>query len=275
MTLMRHLSALPLILVLSPTAVSYAFVEARGVAATSPPGGPMAAWFGPGFAAGAYSTVMPHRAPAVRAGAITAEQDPAVVEASLGLDRPTRRLIQQGLRNDGFDPGVPDGLFGPRTRVAIRRWQEARGEPGSGYLNGAEAQLLRAAGSPAAVAQTAGPTEASEVSVPSLAPEPAARVLSATAEPVPASAPAQADFDCGEWNTQEFFETATAEAVRTCLAGGADVAALDDEGVSPLQWAAWSSGAPDRCSPRVRRGHQRSMKVSVTRFCRVSRQKNR
>ena len=60
------------ILVLSPTAVSYAFVEARGVAATSPPGGPMAAWSGPGFAAGAYSTVMSHRAPAVRAGAIRA-----------------------------------------------------------------------------------------------------------------------------------------------------------------------------------------------------------
>ena len=29
------------------------------------------------------------------------------------LDRSTRRLIQQGLRNEGFDPGTPDGLFGP------------------------------------------------------------------------------------------------------------------------------------------------------------------
>ena len=38
---------------------------------------------------------------------------------ALGLDRPTRRLIQQELRNEGFNPGAPDGLFGPRTRAAF------------------------------------------------------------------------------------------------------------------------------------------------------------
>ena len=64
--------------------------------------------------------------------ALIAAQDPAAVEESLDLDRPARRLIQQGLRNEGFDPGTPDGLFGPRTRAAIRRWHEARAAPSSG-----------------------------------------------------------------------------------------------------------------------------------------------
>ena len=57
---------------------------------------------------------------------------PAGVEASLGLDRPARRLIQQGLRNEGFGPKVADGRFGPRTRAAIRGWQEAPTTPVGG-----------------------------------------------------------------------------------------------------------------------------------------------
>ena len=90
--------------------------------------------------------VMPMHAattPAPRAAA--AAQDPAVVEASLDLDRATLRLIQQQLRKEGFDPGTPDGLFGPRTRGAIRDWQRARGAASTGYLNRAEAELLRTA----------------------------------------------------------------------------------------------------------------------------------
>ena len=75
-------------------------------------------------------------------------QSPSTVEATLGLDRPTRRLIQQGLRNEGFDPGEPDGLFGPRTRAAIRRWQEARRLRPTGYLDATGAELLRSVASP-------------------------------------------------------------------------------------------------------------------------------
>ena len=71
----------------------------------------------------------------------------------MALDRPTRQLIQQGLRNEGFNPGVPDGLFGPRTREAIRRWQEARGALATGYLSAAEAEFLSAAGAAAVGAE--------------------------------------------------------------------------------------------------------------------------
>ena len=81
--------------------------------------------------------------------AAAAPQDPSDVEASLALGRSTRRLIQQGLRNEGFHPGTPDGLFGPRTRAAIRDWQQSRRESPTGYLNAAQAELLRAAARPA------------------------------------------------------------------------------------------------------------------------------
>ena len=71
-----------------------------------------------------------------------------VVEEGLGLDRSARRDVQQGLQASGFDPGVADGLFGPRTRAAIRNWQTSQGARATGYLDGASAVALR----PSAVA---------------------------------------------------------------------------------------------------------------------------
>ncbi len=40
-------------------------------------------------------------------------------EKKLALDRGARRKFQSCLRTLGFDPGEPDGLFGPRTRGAV------------------------------------------------------------------------------------------------------------------------------------------------------------
>ena len=74
-----------------------------------------------------------------------------VVEEGLGLDRATRREIQQGLEAAGFDLGGADGLFGPRTRSAIRRWQSSRGGRATGYLDDASAAALRPGGVPVPV----------------------------------------------------------------------------------------------------------------------------
>ena len=63
--------------------------------------------------------------------------DASAVEAALELDQSTRRRIQQGLGSAGFDAGMADGLFGPRTRQAIRQWQASRGAWATGYLTGA------------------------------------------------------------------------------------------------------------------------------------------
>ena len=87
------------------------------------------------LALGADSIPVLRCAPAFRETLATVAQDPPAVEVALGLDRPTRRLIQQGLRSEGFDPGAPDGLFGPRTRTAIRAWQASREHAETPYLD--------------------------------------------------------------------------------------------------------------------------------------------
>ena len=69
-------------------------------------------------------------------------RDPRLVEAALGLDRAMRRRVQQGLATAGFSPGPADGVFGPGTRAAIRRWQAFRGAAATGYLDAASAQAL-------------------------------------------------------------------------------------------------------------------------------------
>ena len=105
-----------------------------------------------------------------------------VIEEALGLDRTARRRIQEGLRAAGFDPGGADGLFGPRTRAAIRSWQSARGGRASGYLNGAAVEALRSAGP-----EPAATTAAAEVS-PALPVVPAAQQEAASGQPSSTSA---------------------------------------------------------------------------------------
>ena len=94
-----------------------------------------------------------------------------VVEEGLGLDRATRRLIQQGLGAEGFDAGVADGLFGPRTRAAIRGWQSSRGMRPTGYLNTRAAAALRDA-------SASGASVSAAVASESLANAPAATLAS-------------------------------------------------------------------------------------------------
>ncbi|RMH49201.1 MAG: hypothetical protein D6688_00830 [Alphaproteobacteria bacterium] len=55
-------------------------------------------------------------------------------EEALNLDRFTRVLIQQRLLLMGLAPGRVDGVFDERTRAAIRRFQERRGLPVTGYV---------------------------------------------------------------------------------------------------------------------------------------------
>ena len=55
-------------------------------------------------------------------------------------------MAQKGLVSLGFDPGPADGLFGGRTRTAIRRYQREKGFAETGYLTEEEARALVALG---------------------------------------------------------------------------------------------------------------------------------
>ena len=89
-------------------------------------------------------------------GAAPAGATPAS-EAALGLDRAARRRIQRGLAAAGFNPGPADGVFGPATRTAIRRWQVSRGVTSTGYLDGPAAATLGAPAGSAASAEAVRP----------------------------------------------------------------------------------------------------------------------
>lgn len=49
------------------------------------------------------------------------------------LSRSQTVALQTALNERGFDSGAADGLFGPATRAALRRWQRSAGLPADGY----------------------------------------------------------------------------------------------------------------------------------------------
>ena len=81
--------------------------------------------------------------PAEEAVAATTESDPMEIEESLGLSRADRRLVQHGLASLGHAPGPIDGVFGPRTRRAIRAHRAEKGLPEGEHLTeGISGELL-------------------------------------------------------------------------------------------------------------------------------------
>ena len=109
-----------------------------------------------------------------------------VAEDGLGLGRAARREIQEGLQAAGFDPGGADGMFGPRTRAAIQRWQTSRGERATGYLDGASVAALRPSVAGQPTFQERAPAGAAASPTAALAASPA--VSAAQQQPPAASA---------------------------------------------------------------------------------------
>ena len=84
---------------------------------------------------------------------------PGPGDAPPALDRETRVRVQRALAAQGFDAGQADGSFGPRTRGAIRAWQQAKGHATTGELTGGQVERLLAdspAGSGAATGDLHG-----------------------------------------------------------------------------------------------------------------------
>ena len=51
----------------------------------------------------------------------------SVTLAKMGISSGDVRLLQQKLKEAGFDPGSTDGTFGASTEAAVRAFQEAKG----------------------------------------------------------------------------------------------------------------------------------------------------
>ena len=67
---------------------------------------------------------------------------PAEIEASLKLTRTQRTAIQKQLTALGYDAGVADGLWGSKTRVAIKTWQRANKKTQTGYVTASQVRLI-------------------------------------------------------------------------------------------------------------------------------------
>ncbi|QFQ89685.1 peptidoglycan-binding protein (plasmid) [Paracoccus kondratievae] len=67
-----------------------------------------------------------------------------LAENRLGLSRTARITIQRRLNVLGYSTGGADGVFGARTRSAIRGWQQRNGYPVTGYLTSDQIATMRA-----------------------------------------------------------------------------------------------------------------------------------
>ena len=65
-------------------------------------------------------------------------------ERALGLNVITAQLVERKLASLRLEPGRVDGRFDGNTRRALRRYQQARGLPVTGYMNEATAVRLLA-----------------------------------------------------------------------------------------------------------------------------------
>ena len=113
-----------------------------------------------GVAASAPSA--PVSSPPAAPVAAPAVPSPEEVESSLGLGRGARRMVQAGLSSLGYEPGPADGLFGARTREAIRRYQGEKRFEATGYLTAEQSQALVAVGEEEARAQAKAEAERRE-----------------------------------------------------------------------------------------------------------------
>ena len=74
--------------------------------------------------------------------AVAPEKSVCEAEGALALTRTQRAQVQQGLNALKFDVGTADGIFGPRTRAGIARWQVSREEAATGCLDEEDVVVL-------------------------------------------------------------------------------------------------------------------------------------
>ena len=88
----------------------------------------------------AYALAIGHLADRLRGGAPLIQSWPRE-ERVLTIGE--RYELQQLLARRGFDVGEPDGLLGPRTRIAIRNFQVTTGQVPDGFASSLLLDRLR------------------------------------------------------------------------------------------------------------------------------------
>lgn len=71
----------------------------------------------------------------ISGGKIPSLGSPKNHEKALGLTNVHRKAIQTALLRIGYDPGIPDGQFGPNSRKAISAYQSSKGWKSTGYVD--------------------------------------------------------------------------------------------------------------------------------------------
>ena len=75
-------------------------------------------------------------------GQAAATAPPSVLPAEAEMSAADRRQVQEALRRLGYYKGPADGIFGPLTRAAIRRFQQDIRSDATGYLTADQANRL-------------------------------------------------------------------------------------------------------------------------------------
>ena len=88
----------------------------------------------------AYALAIGHLADRLRGGGPLVQAWPRDERA---LSMSERFEMQQLLARRGYDIGEPDGLLGPRTRIAIRNFQAAIGQIPDGFASSVVLDRLR------------------------------------------------------------------------------------------------------------------------------------
>ena len=88
------------------------------------------------------SAPLPAAPPAPTTAAPPAPPSPSVLPAEAEMTAADRRQVQEALRRLDYYKGPVDGIFGPLTRAAIRRFQQNIGSDATGYLTADQVNRL-------------------------------------------------------------------------------------------------------------------------------------
>ncbi len=157
--------------------------------------------------------------------------------ASLGKQE--WRGIQARLNELGYSAGVVDGIPGRKTWEAIAAFERANGLASDEIADlGMLEELFSSSAreKPQIASKPSSSPATTDVANDKASTSTLAETAQVTVDASSHSTRSQAD--CDDWNTKDFFKSATRGDVQHCLDAGADPNAQDEDGETPLHWAA-------------------------------------